>query len=60
MELKQGNERFEMNLATLLIVPYGIETITHIITVSRQKLLIVPYGIETKYISLYSLTFKLF
>ncbi len=26
MELKQGNERFEMNLTTLLIVPYGIET----------------------------------
>ena len=31
----------------LLIVPYGIETSSPVVTSRHQSLLIVPYGIET-------------
>ncbi len=31
----------------LLIVPYGIETVIPVESVSTERLLIVPYGIET-------------
>ena len=33
---------------TLLIVPYGIETVLRIPLISLTSLLIVPYGIETR------------
>ena len=36
-----------MQLRTLLIVPYGIETVKPILSVDYGNLLIVPYGIET-------------
>ena len=51
MELKHGNNCITFfDHATLLIVPYGIETWNDRSTLQMAgKLLIVPYGIETPY-----------
>ena len=37
----------KVRILTLLIVPYGIETQSHIRSCHLPSLLIVPYGIET-------------
>ena len=48
MELKQLQNSFKNVTKFLLIVPYGIETITqHVRNPEHALLLIVPYGIET-------------
>ena len=48
MELKLGISVTSMFRASLLIVPYGIETNIHIFNCYfYYNLLIVPYGIET-------------
>ena len=48
MELKLRLNQVGLNLAGLLIVPYGIETTLAISFFMLSSLLIVPYGIETK------------
>ena len=47
MELKHQGIQATMFKLKLLIVPYGIETVSFCIRVSKTVLLIVPYGIET-------------
>ena len=48
MELKQCYVELFGNINKLLIVPYGIETLSVLLYhIHRSKLLIVPYGIET-------------
>ena len=48
MELKHENTGIEEFVNTLLIVPYGIETLKAATKVEMViTLLIVPYGIET-------------
>ena len=50
MELKQGYRLFSEDGHSLLIVPYGIETLTGITgLLFGSGLLIVPYGIETRF-----------
>ena len=50
MELKQMQMVTQFVSVKLLIVPYGIETITHSRFLAlRHSLLIVPYGIETRF-----------
>ena len=49
MELKPFPRRLLVFFATLLIVPYGIETKYCTRNRSENLLLIVPYGIETLY-----------
>ena len=49
MELKLLITVFIYQSSTLLIVPYGIETIKTMLNIVRAFLLIVPYGIETYY-----------
>ena len=39
----------EYGLSKLLIVPYGIETVTCSLIPAHRVLLIVPYGIETMF-----------
>ena len=49
MELKQAGRRAAESSSSLLIVPYGIETIEYNRLFQRMfLLLIVPYGIETQ------------
>ena len=48
MELKPGWMKNRYIVFSLLIVPYGIETIEVRAAVLCVALLIVPYGIETK------------
>ena len=51
MELKRFLTTLNPSVRSLLIVPYGIETLLHPLdTTEGGDLLIVPYGIETKYI----------
>ena len=47
MELKQRQLCVVEKPLNLLIVPYGIETKIHGMTIHYRYLLIVPYGIET-------------
>ena len=47
MELKQGKPGASCKLNSLLIVPYGIETLQLRASYLGGQLLIVPYGIET-------------
>ena len=47
MELKHAKTQKEMQEASLLIVPYGIETVAKMVGKMQTTLLIVPYGIET-------------
>ena len=47
MELKRSDKLVAVVPLSLLIVPYGIETIFHCSSICRSRLLIVPYGIET-------------
>ena len=47
MELKPGSREEEGSIRILLIVPYGIETLSEISDKLLMFLLIVPYGIET-------------
>ena len=47
MELKHENTGIEEFVNTLLIVPYGIETLLLLCYMVDNLLLIVPYGIET-------------
>ena len=47
MELKHKWYKVKANFITLLIVPYGIETLLNYIHIQTSWLLIVPYGIET-------------
>ena len=47
MELKHSTGQELEVAATLLIVPYGIETLKQLNMKPTQQLLIVPYGIET-------------
>ena len=47
MELKHDYCTLARPSASLLIVPYGIETWVFICTLRQIRLLIVPYGIET-------------
>ena len=48
MELKHGFVVLGSQWYELLIVPYGIETVSGIRKQKVHKLLIVPYGIETE------------
>ena len=48
MELKHDYCTLARPSASLLIVPYGIETWVFICTLRQVRLLIVPYGIETR------------
>ena len=50
MELKPVYHALPEARETLLIVPYGIETITKVSKMIELNLLIVPYGIETLFI----------
>ena len=47
MELKRRNADHVYTVFFLLIVPYGIETLSVRMSNSGLTLLIVPYGIET-------------
>ena len=49
MELKLCSFRASCCSLSLLIVPYGIETLELRLLALEQILLIVPYGIETMY-----------
>ena len=49
MELKQFWQPDSVTILFLLIVPYGIETLSVPPCTCRRWLLIVPYGIETEY-----------
>ena len=48
MELKHSTVYRKSKVCSLLIVPYGIETINPGLIVLILILLIVPYGIETQ------------
>ena len=51
MELKPEKFFFISICHSLLIVPYGIETLYGISINLKQLLLIVPYGIETAFVA---------